>query len=483
MNFPIVKNQRIWRRHFLGAITTMLAAAFLINANAQDGIYLDPGGGTFQKDQEVSIQASEAPAYISPNGEKCCGGGQDGFYEFYDIEYTDWYGDVANPCGNGAFLDTSSPGDKSVTCNGLMRFRCSGGGDIAGPVSVSGTGYYTVTNNIEPLGGSIDPSDLYVFVNNSQAFTCDAFGGEGPYSYRWECSGGTPSVQDGSSNVFTPMFSSTGNFGVLATITDSKGRKKSVQTTVKVVKIKSYTDKLPRPRNRQVLGVCEEAIVWVVDDTDNKIANVQWNISEGAQSTVTADGEVTASSVAETFSVIATIGTNQEEYAFQVIPPNDFEVSRLNPTAVKGTQYSLAFMEIDIYLLPKTVCFGNLEVIETPGMDNESPIHETSRVPAAVNDVNYLSVTDKVGAYRDWFEYETSEWTWVCDWSYMVDGSSEQFLIKQLDQIFTLGVEEIDASTRVEKIKIQKFGLSIDNYNEPVTTAAPGAISSQIKQQ
>ena len=121
------------------SMLALLGALLLLAVPASGiGICLSPDGGTDDQDEQVSITASEAPQYVSPNQEPCCGG-DDAVYEFYDIEYTSWSGDVLNTSGNGADLDTSAPGDKSVTCDGEMTFRCSGDGEITEPKAFSGT--------------------------------------------------------------------------------------------------------------------------------------------------------------------------------------------------------------------------------------------------------------------------------------------------------------------------------------------------------
>lgn len=410
------------------------------------------------------------PIYIHMEN-SAAAGGQNGTYEFFDIEYTGWYGDVVDPGGNGAGLDTSSTGSKSVTCNGLMRFRCSGGEDIAGPVSVNGTGTYTVTDSVEPLTVSIDPGgDVPVFMGESQTFVCYASGGEEPYTYSWSSSGSTPSSQLGASNTFSATFGTLANSVVSATVKDKNGREKSSQVSVKVIKIKSYTDKRPAPRNRQTIGLLEEVSVSVVDANDAAINNVQWSLSEGAQSSISTDGELIAAKFPEEISVIATVGQNSKSYPFSIIKPQNLEGIKINGDAKLGTVTSLAGMEIEVGLLPKTVCFGALEVIETSGGgDEESEIHETWPVAVGVDDWNLVLNTDKVRVFRPAINYQTFQWTWLCNWNYSFNGDPEIYPLKQLDQKFDLEINDVDSNTRVLKIKLEKFEVSVDNHSSPIT--------------
>lgn len=80
--------RRILHQCGIMTIALLVASSHLVKLWATDGIYLSPDGGTYEKDQVVTITASAAPAYIYPYGEQCCGGGQNGTYEFFDIEYT-----------------------------------------------------------------------------------------------------------------------------------------------------------------------------------------------------------------------------------------------------------------------------------------------------------------------------------------------------------------------------------------------------------
>ncbi len=217
------------------ALTALISGTSV--SQGGNGLYIAPSSGEYELNEYVSLHASRSGGTQDPEGQDCCGSSGSGIYEFYDITNYNWSGAVVNVCEDSAELNTTSAGQKSVTCTADINYRCTGNSEITDSTPVSEIASYTVGDSFR-----VDFDDHeYVPVGESIPFTATPSGGVPSVTYQWNP--GNALAQDTlSSQTVNLTFSSPGENSISVEATDSANTLATKNKTVSAVQVSGGED-------------------------------------------------------------------------------------------------------------------------------------------------------------------------------------------------------------------------------------------------
>ena len=197
----------------------------------------------------------------------------------------------------------------------------------------------------------------------------------------------------------------------------------------------------PADRTRKTVGVGEEVTLTLQPSI---ISPVTWSITGDGTLSGTNGNPVTftAHDRASTNTITASYDGNSCSVTFTVIEPTGVQFTKLGGDRHKNGWTSAGF-QANVAILPTTVSFGRIEVIE----DTCPPTSFSGGWDAVGNHkrwASFLGITDDNKA-DGWIDNVHSEWqgvhpggyTWAIPWHYRVEGTVSEHDFDTLNHVFS----------------------------------------------